>query len=601
MVDTAITQPSIQEIIHSLGSKANNLLQILCEVQHRYNFISDSAVDSIAQEINLPRARVEGVVHFYGFLHKVPRGQYDILLSDNIIDHLQGKEELMHYLLEKLKVERGKPRADGCVTVDNTSCIGMSDQGPAALVNGYTVTHLSRTRIDTMVDLIESQTPLSDWPRKFFQVENNIRRKQFLLKEGFEPGTALKIMFSNRGLKRAGDAILAQLSLSGLRGCGGAGFKTDSKWKICRDTQSDEHYVICNADEGEPGTFKDRVLLQSYPDLVFEGMTLCAAVIGAHKGFLYLRGEYRYLLDSLEAVLTRRREEGLLGKHILGKRDFSFDIEIHLGAGAYICGAETALIESLEGHRGVPRKKPPPFPVVQGYLNKPTVVNNVETLALATRIMLMGGERFAAVGTSESKGTKLMSISGDCDNPGVYEFAFGTTVREVLDACGAHQPQAVQNSGPAGTCVSEAEFDRKLCFEDLNTTGSFMIFDRTRDLLEMVRNFAQFFVHESCGFCTPCRVGTTLLKTLVEKVYQGHGTINDLKEMEQLSHIIKTSSHCGLGMTAANHVTDTLKKFSHLYERRLVRGDSLAPVFDLDAALESARQITQRTDKNAHL
>lgn len=585
----------IQTLVNQFGGKQTNLVQILLEIQQRDGGIHSEAIDEVAKQLNLPRATVEGVIAFYGFLQQTPRGQYTVLFSDNIIERFQGKEALMTRLMQKLGVKAGQPRADGRVTVDNTSCIGMSDQGPAALVNGYTVTCLTEARIDKMVELIEGQVPLNQWPKEFFEVKSTLQKQNLLLGESFTPGSALKV-----AINLGADAVLTELDKSGLRGCGGAGFKTATKWTFCRQASpGDDHYVICNADEGEPGTYKDRVIMQGYADLMFEGMTLCALAIGAKKGFLYLRGEYRYLLEHLQTVLAKRREQGLLGNAILGVTDFCFDIEIHLGAGAYICGAELALIESLEGRRGVPQRKPPPFPVTCGYLNKPTVVNNVETFALASKIIVGGSERFAALGTDKSKGTKLLSVSGDCEKPGIYEFPLGVTVQEVLTACGAKNTQLVQNSGPAGQCVAPAEFNRRLCFEDLNTTGSFMIFDNRRDLLEIVQNFADFFVHESCGFCTPCRVGTSLIASLVEKIREGRGSAIDLKELENLSVLVKTTSHCGLGLTATNHIIDTLKKFPQLYQKRLKEA-SLTPTFDLDAALEAARQLTQRNDAEAH-
>jgi [NiFe] hydrogenase diaphorase moiety large subunit len=588
--------PAYEEIIRPYLDKPTDLMQLLWRIQEKYNHISATAIESVATALNLTRNHVEGVARFYSFFHDTSRGQYDIKFSHNIIELMQGKAELMDALMQKLGVELGKPRADGRVTVDNTSCIGMSDQGPALLVNGYTITRLTPARVDMIVELIEGQVPLSQWPSEFFTVQDNIQHKFMLLGEYFEPGMALR-----QALKKGVEGTLAEIEQAGLRGCGGAGFPTGRKWKFCRETLADERYVICNADEGEPGTFKDRVLMQSYADLMFEGMTLCGYVIGAKKGFLYLRGEYRYLLESLEKTLQKRRTQGLLGRHILGDPNFSFDIEIHLGAGAYICGAELALIESLQGYRGVPQKRPPPFPVTAGYLNKPTVVNNVETFSLASKILVDGAKRFASIGTEQSKGTKLLSVSGDCERPGIYEFPFGITIREVLAACGAYDTQAVQNAGPAGRCVSEAEFDRRLCFEDLNTTGSFMIFNRQRDLLEMVRNFAQFFVHESCGFCTPCRVGTSLIENLLDKVQRGNASKEDLKELNNLSRLIRANSHCAFGWTATHYVTDTLEKFPQIYESRLQQNEStLLPSFDLDAALEKARQITQRTDKNAH-
>lgn len=573
------------------------LLQMLRRVQEKYNHISPPAIDFFAEKLNLPLTKVQGVVGFYSLLNTTPR-DYHILFSDNIIEHLQGKEQLMNQLMSKLGVEIGKVRFDQRVCVDNTACIGMSDQGISALVNGLTVTNLTKERISEMVDLIEKKIPVSQWDIQWFEVKDNIQRKDILLSTPFEAGSVLKELKNNTA-----DQIMKILKVAGIRGCGGAGFPLDKKWDFCRQTPADERFVVCNADEGEPGTFKDRVLLQSYADLVFEGMTICAKVIGAKSGFLYLRGEYHYLLDSLEKTLEKRREKNLLGKTILGDENFNFEIKIFMGAGAYVCGAETALIESLHGNRGVPRKRPPPFPVNVGYAGKPTVVNNVETFSLAVKALQMGGKNFAKLGTEQSHGTKLLSISGDCKKQGIYEFPYGVSVREVLESCGADisNVQMVQNSGPAGNSLSSEDFDRQFAFEDVSTTGSIMIFNKDKDLLEIIQNFANFFVHESCGFCTPCRVGTSIIKNLVNKVRKGRGSNVDLKEMQDLSILIKNAAHCGLGMTATNHISDTLKKFPQIYKERLHNSESLHPTFDLDAALEDARQITHRQDAEAHL
>ena len=371
------------------------------------------------------------------------------------------------------------------------------------------------------------------------------------------------------------------------------------KWQFCREAQGAAHYVVCNADEGEPGTFKDRVLLHSYADSLFEGMTVCAFAVGANQGYLYLRGEYRYLLPHLQSVLVRRRELGLLGVDILGQPGFSFDIGIVVGAGAYICGEESALIESLEGKRGIPRVRPP-FPVTHGYRGQPTVVNNVETFIAAAHIVLRGSAWFRAVGTEKSAGSKILSISGDCAAPGIYEYPFGVTIRQVLDDCGAKDAQAVQVGGPSGMLIGSAEFDRRLDFGDLPTGGSLMVFSQARDLLAVIVNFAHFFAHESCGFCTPCRVGTVLLKNGLDKIAGGHGTRYDLDEMQRLAGLVKFRSHCGLGQTAANPILDGLHRFPQVFEQRLVQRD-FEPHFDLDAALEDARQISHRDDAAAHI
>jgi [NiFe] hydrogenase diaphorase moiety large subunit len=586
-------QEFITDLTHTTGQRPEYLLQYLYAIQYQYSCIPQPAIKLLAEKLSLSEAHIHGVIGFYSFLHKSRRGTYDILLSDSITDHMLGSRKLLTMLCDRLGVAAGQPREDGRVTVDTTSCTGMCDQGPAMLVNGWTVTRLDETRVETIAGLIDSETAIEQWPAEFFQIEDNIRRRDILLADESHDGDAL------RALIEQGDAaILEQVELSALRGRGGAGFKTGMKWRFCRQAEADQHYVVCNADEGEPGTFKDRVLLNSYADKVFEGMTVCAGIIGASKGFLYLRAEYRYLRAQLEQVLQKRREAGLLGDNILGNCGFDFDIEIHMGAGAYICGEESSLIESLEGKRGIPRKRPP-FPVTQGYLNQPTVVNNVETFMAAAMIAIHGAEWFRAVGTEESTGTKLLSISGDCKNPGIYEYPFGVSVRQVLQDCGAADTQAVQVAGAAGLTLSTSEFDRRIAFEDVSTGGSLMVFNRQRNLLDMVQNFAHFFAHESCGFCTPCRIGGSLMKNLVDKVHAGHAGQHDLAEMASIGELMRTSSHCGLGTTAANPVLDTLSKFPHIYEQYL-KHTSYEPAFDLDAALQDAREISGRDDAGAH-
>jgi [NiFe] hydrogenase diaphorase moiety large subunit len=470
----------------------------------------------------------------------------------------------------------------------------MCDQGPALLVNGRPITRLTHQRVNEICELIRSRRPLSLWPQEYFRVEDNIRRKDDLLNTVLEPGAALAA-----AMALGPEAWLGEVQKSSLRGRGGAGFTTGVKWEACRNAPGEERVIVCNADEGEPGTFKDRVLLTSYPDHVFEGMTLAAYATGARQGFLYLRGEYRYLLEPLEAALQRRREAGLLGQGIRGQAGFDFDIEIHLGAGAYVCGEETALIESLEGKRGTPRIRPP-FPVIKGYLGRPTVVNNVETLAKTVLIALEGAERFAAVGTAQSTGTKLLSISGDCAFPGIYEYPFGVSIEQILEDCGATDVQAVQVGGASGTCLASYEFHRGIAYEDVPTAGSFMIFDTSRDLFEVARNFVHFFAHESCGFCTPCRVGTSLLQNFMDKLATGHGAKYDLADIEWINRLLKAASHCGLGLAAANPVVETLIKFRPAYERRLQSLD-FAPAFDLDQSLAEARRMTGRDDADAHL
>lgn len=583
----------IQSVLADADFQPERLLSILRAVQGEYQHIPEPAIVQIAEALDVPRTQIIAVAEFYSFLHLTPQGRYDILISDSITDHMLGKQGIIEELAVALKVKVGEVRADGLVSLNNTSCTGMCDQGPAGLVNGLAITRLDSDRIQRIAVLVESHTPLSDWPQEFFSVDDNVRHGGLLLGCDWNDGDALKTAFA-RGLPQT----LDELDRSGLRGRGGAGFKTAAKWRFCAEEQADAHYVVCNADEGEPGTFKDRVLLNSYAHQVFEGMTLAAAIIGARQGFLYLRGEYLHLVDTLETVLQQRRQAGLLGQNILGQ-NLDFDIELRLGAGAYICGEESALIESLEGKSGIPRNRPP-YPVVSGYLNKPTVVNNVETFMAAAHIAAKGADWFSAAGTDKSSGSKILSISGDCVKPGIYEYAFGTPVTQILQDCGAEDVMGVQIGGPSGTFISNQEFDRVLAFEDLATGGSFIVFNHSRNILDITQNFIHFFAHESCGFCTPCRVGTSLLKKQLDKIVDGHGSAGDVVELENLCQLVKNNSHCGLGQTAANPILTTLQRYPDAYQNQL-KQISYEPGFDLDGALATARRMAHRDDAAAHL
>jgi [NiFe] hydrogenase diaphorase moiety large subunit len=354
--------------------------------------------------------------------------------------------------------------------------------------------------------------------------------------------------------------VLAEVGRSGLRGRGGAGFPTSLKWKMAAETPGEKKYVVCNADEGEPGTFKDRVILTDFADLVFEGMTVGARIIGARHGIMYLRSEYTYLRPHLESVLSRRREANLLGKNITGCEGFDFNIDIFMGSGAYVCGEETAMIESLEGHRGEPRNRPP-FPIDTGYLGRPTIVNNVETFAWVVCILARGAEWFKSHGTDKSSGYKLFSVSGDCKLPGVYEFPMGITIAKLLKEVKGEGAKAVQVGGASGQCVPASQFERTLAFEDVSTGGSVIVFGPHRDMLDVVENFLEFFIDESCGQCTPCREGVPKLLEGVELLKQGKCSMTYLKEICGLGETLQLASKCGLGQSAPNALLSVVANF----------------------------------------
>jgi [NiFe] hydrogenase diaphorase moiety large subunit len=347
---------------------------------------------------------------------------------------------------------------------------------------------------------------------------------------------------------------------SDLKGRGGAGFPTGMKWGFCAAEKADQKYIICNADEGEPGTFKDRVILTRFADLVFEGMTIGGRAIGASLGIIYLRAEYTYLRPHLNEVIQARRAAGLLGHDICGVEGFDFDILVAMGAGAYVCGEETALIESLEGFRGEPRNRPP-FPVVAGLLNNPTVVNNVETLASVAAIFAMGADWFKTFGTDKSTGYKLFSISGDCEKPGVYEFPWGITVAALLDEVGGTGAKAVQIGGASGVCVPAKDFARALAFEDIPTGGSVMVIGPSRDILDVAENFLDFFVEESCGQCTPCRLGNAQMLEAVKLLKTGECPPEFLAAVKALGGTMQVASKCGLGQTSSSAFLSILEGF----------------------------------------
>ncbi|MCK5878832.1 MAG: SLBB domain-containing protein [Holophagae bacterium] len=378
-------------------------------------------------------------------------------------------------------------------------------------------------------------------------------RKKILFGE-FVTGVGL-----TRVLEMGAGKVVEEVKASNLRGRGGAGFPTGLKWELTAKQKSDERYVICNADEGEPGTFKDRLLLVEQPEKVLEGMAIAGFAIGANQGFVYLRGEYIYLKKTLEDAIISMTERNFLGKNIQDS-DFSFDIEVFLGAGAYVCGEEFALISSMNGYRGEPRNKPP-YPSEAGYRDKPTVVNNVETLCYIPYIVTKGAEWFKEHGTRASTGTKLFSVSGDVKHPGVCELELGITVNQLLAEVGGTGAKAVQVGGASGINVAEKDFDKPICFEGLPPGGSIIVFNHKRDMLHVLKNFMEFFVEESCGQCTPCREGNYRLLEGVEMLEKGECSVRYLKELKALCDVMKDSSKCGLGQTSPNAFLSIVENF----------------------------------------
>ncbi len=592
---------AIDGFIQAVGADRTRLLDIVEQVQHRFGYVSDDAVHAIATGLGIHAVEVEDTVSFYAFLDREPRGRFRIRLSKTPISFINGASEVACAFERELGLSIGETSHDGRFTLEWTSDIGMADQEPAALVNNIPLTMLTPEDVPAIVGALRKQG--SDPPAIPLQPSDSPALPKATVRPSLvNPGALLsgprdRDAGTRAAMARTPDQVIEEVTRSKLRGRGGAGFPTGMKWRLTRKAAGTDHYIVCNADEGEPGTFKDRVLLSEFPDLLFDGMTVAGYALGARHGLVYLRGEYAYMWDALQDVLAARRNLNLLGTRICGREGFDFDIRIQLGAGAYICGEESSLLESLEGKRGAPRDRPP-FPTERGYLGQPTAIDNVETFACAARIVEKGAAWFAGYGTKESTGTKLMSVSGDCARPGVYEVPFGITVNELLDMVGAADAQYVQVSGPSGQAVAPKDFGRCIAYEDLSTGGSTMIFGPERDVLDIALQFADFFVAESCGWCTPCRVGTTLLKQGMEKVVAGRATLTDLAGMEALASTVMRMSRCGLGQTAPNPILTTMRNFPELYEARLA-SVPFTPRVTLHDALREAVTIQGREPVSA--
>lgn len=374
------------------------------------------------------------------------------------------------------------------------------------------------------------------------------------------------------------DEVIEEISKSGLRGRGGAGFPTGKKWSFVKAEPDGQKYVICNADEGDPGAFMDRSILEGDPNSVIEAMAIAGYAIGADKGYIYVRAEYPIAVKRLQIAIDQERKYGILGKKIFGT-DFNFDVEIRLGAGAFVCGEETALIESIEGKRGQPRVKPP-YPAHYGLWGKPTLINNVETYANVTKIIINGADWYSKIGTETSKGTKVFALGGNVNNVGLVEVPMGTTLREIIYDIGGGIPngrefKAAQTGGPSGGCIPKEHLDTKIDYESLAQIGSMMgsggliVMDDTKCMVNIARFYLDFTVSESCGKCTPCRIGTKRMLEMLERITEGKGEEGDIEKLEVLAETIKKTSICGLGQTAPNPVLSTLHYFRNEYEEHI--------------------------------
>ncbi len=563
------------------------LLDKLWASQDSRGYIASDDITRIAGELDISEIELEGVASFYHFFHKKPAGKFTIYLNNSILSELAGYAEIKKAFERATRAPWGGIDPTGTFGLFDTACIGLSDQEPAALINFYPFTQLTPQKVAQIIKALRSGANPRDLADRLDTREYPLLPTDKLIYlRPHQPGKALEFLSKNRP-----KAVIEAIKRSRLTGMGGAFFPTGKKWELCRNNPGKRHFLVCNADEGEPGTFKDRLLLHRYPELLIEGMIIAGYAIGADEGIIYLRAEYRYLLPTLEKAIALYRRMGWLGTRAPTKNRFQFEIHIQIGAGAYVCGEETALLNSLMGKRGEPGPKVY-FPVEKGYWDQPTSVNNVETLCAAARILELGVPTYLSLGTPKSPGTKLLSIAGDCSFPGVYEVEWGISLDELLERCGATDPYLVQLSGPAGQAVPASDRHRSICAEDLICGGSVMIFNSQRDLLHILRNYAQFFVDESCGICTPCRAGNYLLLRKLEKLQKGLASPEDLEEIKDWGRIMQAASRCGLGKTAPNALIQCMQGFPGYFQNQL-RKNSTGARINLAEALDPYHQAVR--------
>ena len=510
-------------------------------------------------------------------------------------------------LLEELNKEIKKRKIKN-LTAAKTGCFGFCAKGPIIVIDPEEIFYemVKPEDINDILDCFEKNTicerllakEKDELVKKWHELNFYKKQKRIALQncgkinpEDINEYIAIDgYKAIEKALKMSQDEVINEILNSGLRGRGGAGFPTGKKWLFTKNVDAKQKYVCCNADEGDPGAFMDRSILEGDPNSIIEAMMIAAYAVGASKGYIYVRAEYPIAVNRLKIAINQAKELGILGKNIFGT-DFSFDLDIRLGAGAFVCGEETALLNSIEGMRGEPRVRPP-FPAVKGLFNSPTVLNNVETYANVPKIILNGAKWFKSMGTETSSGTKVFALGGNIKNVGLVEVPMGTTLREIIyDIGGGTETskgfKAAQTGGPSGGCIPKEHLDTPIDYDSLSQIGSMMgsggliVMDEDKCMVNLAKFFLEFTVDESCGKCPPCRIGTKRMLEILNKITEGNGTMEDLENLEHLANVIKKGSLCGLGQTAPNPVLSTIKYFrdeyiAHIIDKKCPAGECKA-------------------------
>jgi NADH-quinone oxidoreductase subunit F len=568
--------------------KRSALIPMLMYAQDEFGCISDEVIAEIAARLELRTVQVEETLEYYSMLHRKPMGKYHVQVCTNVACMLRGGNELLDRAKKRLEIGHKEVTKDGVFSLEEVECIGACTGAPAMQINYDFYENLTPATFDRLIQELDygrRAEPVSvisgalharepgEIPviSKRWGIENSTKIDVFLQNGGYQAlEKALKQMTP--------ESIIDEMKKSNLRGRGGAGFPTGMKWSFVPKDSPKAKYVICNADESEPGTCKDRPLMEMDPHQLIEGMAIAGRAIGSHQGFIYIRGEYRYVLDIVQGAITEAYERGYLGKNILGS-GFDYDLLIHTGAGAYECGEESALMESLEGKRGYPRIKPP-FPAVVGLYGCPTIINNVETLSAVPAIILGGGEAYANLGTPKNGGTRLLCVAGHVNKPGIYEIPLGMNMKEFIygmagGITGGKKLKAVIPGGSSCPLLTADEIDIPMDYDSVAKAGSMLgsggmvVMDEDTCMVDMARRIMHFYAHESCGWCIPCREGTTWLRKMLERLHAGYGREQDIDMLSELSKNILGRSFCPLGDAAAMPTISIVQKWRNEFEDHL--------------------------------
>jgi NADH-quinone oxidoreductase subunit F len=568
--------------------KRSALVPMLMYAQDEFGYVSGEVIAEIAARLELRTVQVEETLEYYSMLHRKPVGKYHVQVCTNVACMLRGGNELLDRAKKRLEIGHKEVTKDGMFSLEEVECIGACTGAPAMQINYDFYENLTPATFDRLIQELDFGRRAEPVPVISGALHEREKGEIPVISKrwGIENSTKIDVFLQNGGyqalekalMQMTPESIIDEMKKSNLRGRGGAGFPTGMKWSFVPKDSPKAKYVICNADESEPGTCKDRPLMEMDPHQLIEGMVIAGRAIGSHQGFIYIRGEYRYVLDIVQGAITEAYERGYLGKNILGS-GFDYDLLIHTGAGAYECGEESALMESLEGKRGYPRIKPP-FPAVVGLYGCPTIINNVETLSAVPAIILGGGEAYANLGTPKNGGTRLLCVAGHVNKPGIYEIPLGMNMKEFIygmagGITGGKKLKAVIPGGSSCPLLTADEIDIPMDYDSVAKAGSMLgsggmvVMDEDTCMVDMARRIMHFYAHESCGWCIPCREGTTWLRKMLERLHAGYGREQDIDMLSELSKNILGRSFCPLGDAAAMPTISIVQKWRNEFEDHL--------------------------------